>query len=654
MTDSFWQKRLSRRRLLTGAASLAVVGGGAGLFLPRRFTAPGSNASRSRFRSRLERFRSRFERLRHVRRRRHPPCSQPDGGRSASSAGLGESRRPADPASGRILRRASTPRLSSRRTLPRPTSESTGAPKAPSRPPSASSCAPPPTAADWSPWRATWLESEPSEDPRNGESFAALVWAGDARFVQYRATLPGRSDDAPALRYVVLTALSAAPPSAELAAAKTSKTKTPTAAATPRATGTPKPTATTNAGALDPPFAKGYLLSREDWGADESLRYDSSGQEVWPPMYVPTKKIIVHHTAGLDNSNPADPNYPYPSYTADQAVQEVRGVYYYHAITHGWGDIGYNALIDRFGRVFEGRRGRESGPHGGARDHQPRRRRRPCPQLQRGRHRRLPDRQLRRQPVGLDRASEPRAGAARLPYLVLPPLLHLAHRLLRLPRGRLGPGPRPVQHHRPPRRQPDRLPRPVRLPLPARLATAGRREGLAAHVRPALDADHQIPERRRRRRQLRLVHLEIERLRRRRSSPTISKAGSPTSTPTRNTTSAASPATSVPTGPTSPPTPPRSSPSPWPPATPSTCAPRTPRTTTRAPSTTTGPSSPRSPAPPSARSASPASSRTSRPLSSIPVVALCQVSFCPPLLVTTLTVDPWPHGLTIASEPPSR
>jgi hypothetical protein len=224
------------------------------------------------------------------------------------------------------------------------------------------------TSADgtnWSPWRATWLESEPSEDPRNGESFAALVWAGDARFVQYRATLPGRSDDAPALRYVVLTALSAAPPSAQLAAARTAKTKTPTAAATPRTTGTPKPTATSNAGALDPPFAKGYLLSREDWGADESLRYDPWGQEVWPRMYVPTKKIIVHHTAGLDNSNPADPNYPYPSYTPDQAVQEVRGVYYYHAITHGWGDIGYNALIDRFGRVYEGRRGRDSGPHGG-------------------------------------------------------------------------------------------------------------------------------------------------------------------------------------------------------------------------------------------------------------------------------------------------
>ena len=82
-------------------------------------------------------------------------------------------------------------------------------------------------------------------------------------------------------------------------------------------------------------------------------------------MYLPTKKLIVHHTADPENSDPADPTYPYPAYDADQAVQDVRSVYYYHAITLGWGDIGYNALIDRFGRVFEGRRGRDRGPDGG-------------------------------------------------------------------------------------------------------------------------------------------------------------------------------------------------------------------------------------------------------------------------------------------------
>jgi hypothetical protein len=35
----------------------------------------------------------------------------------------------------------------------------------------------------------------------------------------------------------------------------------------------------------------------------------------------------------------------------------VRSIYYYHAITLGWGDIGYNFLVDQNGAVYEGRFG---------------------------------------------------------------------------------------------------------------------------------------------------------------------------------------------------------------------------------------------------------------------------------------------------------
>jgi uncharacterized protein YgiM (DUF1202 family) len=35
----------------------------------------------------------------------------------------------------------------------------------------------------------------------------------------------------------------------------------------------------------------------------------------------------------------------------------VRSIYYYHAITQGWGDIGYNYLVDPTGKIFEGRVG---------------------------------------------------------------------------------------------------------------------------------------------------------------------------------------------------------------------------------------------------------------------------------------------------------
>jgi hypothetical protein len=87
--------------------------------------------------------------------------------------------------------------------------------------------------------------------------------------------------------------------------------------------------------------AQPAVLRRADWGANESLRYDSTGKETWPSAYYPVQKLIVHHT---DTQN----NDPDPAAT-------IRSIYYYHAITQGWGDIGYNFLIDQQGRVYEGR-----------------------------------------------------------------------------------------------------------------------------------------------------------------------------------------------------------------------------------------------------------------------------------------------------------
>jgi N-acetylmuramoyl-L-alanine amidase len=90
------------------------------------------------------------------------------------------------------------------------------------------------------------------------------------------------------------------------------------------------------------------VIPRAGWGADESLRFDGSGNETWPPAFWPIQKLIVHHT---DTAND-DPD---PAAT-------VRSIYYYHAVTQRWGDIGYNFLIDESGRVYEGRHSRDYAP----------------------------------------------------------------------------------------------------------------------------------------------------------------------------------------------------------------------------------------------------------------------------------------------------
>ena len=83
------------------------------------------------------------------------------------------------------------------------------------------------------------------------------------------------------------------------------------------------------------------VTPRSGWGANEALRFDASGKEVWPPAFYPVQKVVVHHTATQN----ADPD---PAAT-------IRSIYYYHAVTQAWGDIGYNFLIDESGRIYEGR-----------------------------------------------------------------------------------------------------------------------------------------------------------------------------------------------------------------------------------------------------------------------------------------------------------
>jgi hypothetical protein len=91
-------------------------------------------------------------------------------------------------------------------------------------------------------------------------------------------------------------------------------------------------------GAAAAAATKPTIYTRKDWGADETLRKGI-------PSYGQVQLGFVHHTV---SSN---------SYSASQVPGIIRGIYEYHVKANGWNDIGYNFLIDRFGRTWEGRYG---------------------------------------------------------------------------------------------------------------------------------------------------------------------------------------------------------------------------------------------------------------------------------------------------------
>lgn len=80
------------------------------------------------------------------------------------------------------------------------------------------------------------------------------------------------------------------------------------------------------------------IYSRAQWGADESMRDGFAG-------YGEIHAAFVHHTVNTNDYSPAD------------VPAILRGIYAYHTQSQGWSDVGYNFLVDRFGRIWEGRWG---------------------------------------------------------------------------------------------------------------------------------------------------------------------------------------------------------------------------------------------------------------------------------------------------------
>jgi hypothetical protein len=159
----------------------------------------------------------------------------------------------------------------------------------------------------WSRWEGLEAHGDHNPDPGTGEravSASDPLWVGAAAgAVQYRLSRP-----VPDLR---------------LHFVRVAGTRRPVAAA-----------ARAGAARAQQPL----FVSRDQWGARACP--PRSG-----PDYGEVRAVHVHHTVSLNDYSPTE------------APAMVLAICRYHRNSNGWDDIGYNALVDKYGVLYEGRAG---------------------------------------------------------------------------------------------------------------------------------------------------------------------------------------------------------------------------------------------------------------------------------------------------------
>ncbi|CAN5172919.1 hypothetical protein BH09ACT11_BH09ACT11_03030 [soil metagenome] len=196
------------------------------------------------------------------------------------------------------------------------------------------------TATDgvWSAWEPLTYHDEHGADPGSKEAGDSRPGTdeqvvGDVDLVQVRSTSADPLDD---------MSLAVVDPGAATATADQTPALNPGSVSEPDPSPSPVPgsdeendAATLSASVFT---ASPKIYSRSQWGADESIR-----KKVL--LYGEVHAGFVHHTASGND------------YTRAEVPSIIRSIYAYHVKSRGWNDIGYNYLVDRFGRIWEGRYG---------------------------------------------------------------------------------------------------------------------------------------------------------------------------------------------------------------------------------------------------------------------------------------------------------
>jgi hypothetical protein len=168
----------------------------------------------------------------------------------------------------------------------------------------------------WSRWASAGAHGHGPDDPRpEAPVVGDPVWTGGASIVQVRAS---RALGDARLELVDVSGG---------AGARRQAARSFTAAALPLAT------PVLAAGPGQPP-----IVARRAWA-----------QGMAPPRVAPgygaVRLAFVHHT---ENPN---------GYLAGEVPAMLRAIYVYHRFARGWNDIGYNFVVDLYGRIFEARAG---------------------------------------------------------------------------------------------------------------------------------------------------------------------------------------------------------------------------------------------------------------------------------------------------------